>query len=270
MGKGRGFGGGRAIPGTCPGVDSRDPQDLCEADGTDACGPRAGLDLHGMPIGVLRDASIPIGLRLEPLTFGPPVVGFIRSKADGDQQLSADAAGVQAAAATLFGVGYWTGLTNLRTDANVPDGYVGQSAAEAVESAVLAPGIYTSGYIIDDVQLLTQGPEDFASIDIYGSDSRFPEPIWHLEVVARGMLMSEDDLLINFDSLAPYNIADADIESTLRGYFEVSNGMAHLSKPFYLFSLTYSFDRRFPQRWGPPPSAFPNPLPPYSCSRACC
>jgi len=182
----------------------------------------------------------------DPLLFGPPVVGFTSTKADGNDSLHVNAGGAATASSMSRGAEQFQGRnifhTDIRADSGVVTGAAGRAAGESIDSVLLQSGTYGYSFIIQDIQLSAQRPQDIASVDLYGTDSRFDQPItWHVAISAHGPIESPGDLAIDVNS--GVNLNDQLIEDTLRASFEVSAGTAFLRSPYFLFSLTYVPDR---------------------------
>jgi hypothetical protein len=106
---------------------------------------------------------------------------------------------------------------------------------------MLAPGVYEYSVVID-VLLETDQPGDFAGVEFFATDSRFPEPLWLLQIIAEDFIASVSDLILDFTSNPILGLDDEVVEDEALAAFVISGGQASLSS-YLLFSTSYVVDQ---------------------------
>lgn len=122
--------------------------------------------------------------------------------------------------------------------AGVPPGAVGRAAGQAIDPFLLAPNDYAYAPVLN-ILLETEEERDVAGVRFFATDSRFPDPLWFLEVIAEGVIASGSDLQISFTSNSVLGLTDSLIESDIGSNFAVAGGVATLTG-YRIFSTTYT------------------------------
>jgi hypothetical protein len=123
----------------------------------------------------------------------------------------------------------------------VPAAVKGAAAGQAVDPYPLSPGDYDYSYTVDSLTLMLDAPDEVGA-SYFATDSRFSDPLWSLGISAQGVLNSNADLVIDFQSNPILGLDDSLIDSEVRAAFSVSSGTAVLDD-FELFNTTYLVDR---------------------------
>ena len=127
--------------------------------------------------------------------------------------------------------------------ATVPAGVFGAAAGQAVDPYPLSPGSYAYSYTISSLTLSLDDPDDEVGASYFATDSRYSVPLWSLGISADGVLNSNANLSVDFESNPILGLDDGLIDSEVKAAFFVSSGTATLTD-FNLFDTTYPVDQR--------------------------
>jgi hypothetical protein len=118
----------------------------------------------------------------------------------------------------------------------------GRAAAQASDPSVLAPGNYNYSYSINTLELETNAENELGGASFFATDSRFNDPLWILTIVNQGIVVTQNNLIINFVSNPILGLNDNTIKNQVQNAFNVSQGFATLNS-FQLFNTTYFVDQ---------------------------
>ncbi len=125
--------------------------------------------------------------------------------------------------------------------ADIPAPVTGAAAGQALDPYPLSPGDYDYSYTVNSLTLTLDAPDEVGA-SYFATDSRFSDPLWSLGISAQGVLNSNADLVIDFQSNPILGLDDSLIDSEVRAAFSVSSGTAVLHD-FELFDTTYLVDQ---------------------------